>query len=274
MQVPLFNPENSMQQTDRLYSSHRLRRGAVGALVLLFALPGACTTYGPTDIGDRGGYPAGDSAVRVLSSIALTTTSETIELGETTHAISVPQDQFGTVILAAAPVFGSATPDVAIVNPADGRIFGVSAGTATITVTIGAITAQKTIKVVASPIRINEVQSNGNAPGGWVELVNPTNADIDVSGFVLTNSDLFQSVTLPHGTIIRAGKYLMVLESDFPGGLNAIDGVHLFSEFGVQGDSFAWIQRAQTSYARCPNMTGPFAVSAVETFNFSNACNL
>ena len=46
----------------------------------------------------------------------------------------------------------------------------------------------------------------------WVEIVNPTNATVDVSGWVIAagTSSLGASDPLPDGTRIRAGGYLVV----------------------------------------------------------------
>ncbi|MEP6780858.1 MAG: hypothetical protein ABJC26_13265 [Gemmatimonadaceae bacterium] len=142
---------------------HRLRLSAVAALLSLSALIGACSSYGPTDLSSRGGYPPGDSTTRVFSSIALTIALDSIEVGQTTFAISIPRDQFGFAIVAGAPLFGCITPNIATVNGQDGRVLGVSPGIATVTVTIGAVSAQKTVKVVAAPIRSNALQSRGRS---------------------------------------------------------------------------------------------------------------
>jgi hypothetical protein len=56
------------------------------------------------------------------------------------------------------------------VSPTTGAIFAVAAGTAAITATIGGKSAQQTVTVFSSPIRLNEISSRGDASTGWIEL--------------------------------------------------------------------------------------------------------
>jgi hypothetical protein len=121
-------------------------------------------------------------------------------------------------------------------------------------------------------IRINEIESNGDAPGGWVELYNPALVPTDVSGYLLTASDVFHGVLLPAGTSVPAQGYLVIDEANIPPGLSAADAVHLFSRFGVQVDMFAWETTPATSLGRCANGQGPLIATMAATRAAANAC--
>src|SRR5690606_16118171 len=62
----------------------------------------------------------------------------------------------------------------------------------------------------ATPVRINEIESNGDAVGDWVELINISTEPVDASGFSLRDSGDKAPVVLPVGTTIAAGGYLQV----------------------------------------------------------------
>jgi hypothetical protein len=124
-----------------------------------------------------------------------------------------------------------------------------------------------------SPVRINEVESSGGAPGDWVELVNAGDTPIDVSGFVVKDNDDGHLATIASGTTLAAGGYLVVdVETEFSFGLGGSDSARLFDAGGAQLDSYTWTEHAATTYARCPDATGSFAVSSSPTRGALNAC--
>ncbi len=64
----------------------------------------------------------------------------------------------------------------------------------------------------AAGLAINEVESNGD-DNDWVELVNTSSAPIDLSGWHFLDSDSTHTAyTLPAGSTIAAGGYLVVDE--------------------------------------------------------------
>jgi hypothetical protein len=126
----------------------------------------------------------------------------------------------------------------------------------------------------SSPIRINEIQPNGDAPGGWVELYNATPAASDLSGWAITASDSSNGFVLPMGVTIPAGGYRVLNESIFPLGLNAADAVHLFNRNGVQVDSFSWLATPATSFGRCPDGLGDFVTTTASSRGFPNVCRV
>jgi hypothetical protein len=208
----------------------------------------------------------------VLTTVRLALGASPIEVGEATTATATALDQFGVPIATAPPTFTSATPQIAGVQPTTGAILAIAPGATEITVTIEGKSDRRTVTVTMAPIRLNEVNPNGDRPGGWVEFVNPTSADVDMSGWTVASGDLWQSFTIPLGATIPAGGYLAVNEGTLPLGLKAADAVHLFSRFGVQVDAYRWSESPATSYGRCPDGGGPFVTTTAVTRKAANAC--
>jgi Lamin Tail Domain len=125
----------------------------------------------------------------------------------------------------------------------------------------------------APAVHINEIESNGGVPGDWIEIIN-TGANVaDLSGWrILDNDDTHVPYTLPAGTTIAAGGYLVVEEAAFGFGLGSADSVRLFNPTGALVDSYAWTAHASTTYGRCPNGTGAFTTTSRSTKGGVNAC--
>ena len=123
-----------------------------------------------------------------------------------------------------------------------------------------------------NPVRINEVESDGGVPGDWVELVNPTATALDVGGIVVKDNDDTHAYEIPTGTVIAPLAHL-VLEGDALGfGLGKDDSVRLF-EGDTLRDSTSWgPDHAATTWGRCPDASGPFAVTAESTKGAANIC--
>ena len=68
-----------------------------------------------------------------------------------------------------------------------------------------------------SPIMINEVLTHTDAPReDQIELYNPTNAPIDISGWYLTDSNSnYMKYRIPNGTLVPANGYIFFNETDF-----------------------------------------------------------
>lgn len=63
----------------------------------------------------------------------------------------------------------------------------------------------------STPIKINEVESSNGVPGDWVELYNPSASPVSVAGFTFKdNDDTHTAYTIPAGTLIAAGGYLVL----------------------------------------------------------------
>jgi hypothetical protein len=208
----------------------------------------------------------------VLTTVQVALVATVLEVGQASAVTATPLDQNDSLITAGAATFASSAPEVAGVNPATGAIFAIAPGTTQITATIGGKTGTRALTVFKSAIRLNEVKPNGDAPTGWIELVNPSVAPVDLAGWTISAGNVFQSFTLPAGTAIAPGGFLVIDETAFPAGLKSADAVHVFSKFGVQVDSFEWVADPVRTFGRCPDATGAFAPTTATTRNTANIC--
>jgi hypothetical protein len=238
----------------------RRRIITTGTLVLAALLGGGCGAYS---------YEAPSSTV---ASVSLALAANPLEVGQATVATTTARDQYGAQIDAGAPVYTSSAPEIAGVNPTTGAILAIAPGVAQITVTVQGKTDRRPVTVVMAAVRINEVAPNGDGPGGFVELFNPTGVDVDLSGWSISGSDVGQSFVIPAGAKILARDFLTVAEQTLPVSLKAADAVHLFSRFGVQVDQLSWATNPITSLGRCPDGTGPFVLTTLATRRAPNAC--
>jgi hypothetical protein len=123
-------------------------------------------------------------------------------------------------------------------------------------------------------IVINEVESNGDPVGDWIELYNPSSAPVDLGGHVVRDNDDSRGYVIPAGTQIPANGFLVVLESDLGFGLGGADAARLFRPNGTTlVDSYAWTTHAATTYGRCPDGTGALVTTASPTQGAANACS-
>ncbi|TAJ17161.1 MAG: lamin tail domain-containing protein, partial [Dehalococcoidia bacterium] len=130
------------------------------------------------------------------------------------------------------------------------------------------------VMAAVSDVRINEVESNGGTPGDWVEFYNSGATPADVSGLkFLDNDDTHAPYSIPAGTVIPAGGYLVLDEAQFGFGLGGADSARLFLADGVTlVDSYAWTAHAAITYGRCPSGTGAFASTTASTKGAANSC--
>ena len=208
---------------------------------------------------------------RVLTTVNVSL-AQAVEIGQLDTATVVLLDQYGAPLSAGTVTWTSSRPEVAGVSPTTGVILAISPGTAQISASVDGKTGQRTITVFKSPIRLNEIRSAGELPAGWIELFNPTEAPIDISGWRVTNANVLQGFVLPEGVIIPAFGFVAVNETLLAGGLGTADAVHLFSRFGVQVDAFSWTADVATSFGRCPDGTAAFVTTTEPTRRAANAC--
>ncbi|MDA0180378.1 hypothetical protein OJ997_08725 [Solirubrobacter phytolaccae] len=132
-------------------------------------------------------------------------------------------------------------------------------------------------------LRINEVESDGDLRGDWVELYNPLSDAVDVSGVVVSDGDDAHKLALPEGTRI-AGKGYKAIVTDAaatPGNfvLGAVDAVRLFApgttDLGAATpfDSYAWTQHAATTSGRTAPGAGVWRTTRESTFELPNTFN-
>ena len=119
--------------------------------------------------------------------------------------------------------FGLGQPDSATLYAADGSTVldtyswathaattygrcpdGTGAFTTTVASTRGAANS-----CPAPAVAINEVESNGGAPGDWVEIKNKSGSTVDISGYQVKDNDNTHIFTVPAATSLAAGAYFV-----------------------------------------------------------------
>ena len=219
------------------------------------------------------GSDYGTSPNRMIASINVALSNSELETGQTDTAVSTARDQYGEPISPGAVTYSSTFPEVATVQPTTGEVHAIQSGRTEIIATVAAISGRQTITVSSPPILINEVNPNGDLPGGWVEFFNPTARAVDMAGWTVASDDPAHPFTIPVGATIASGDYLAVNDQTIPSGLNAIGEVHLYNKYGVQSDAYAWTGNAPgTSYARCPDGRGAFVTTDTPTRKAVNVC--
>lgn len=124
-----------------------------------------------------------------------------------------------------------------------------------------------------TPVVLNEIETNGDPAGDWIELANTDQANTaDVSGWTIVDGDpSHDPIVLEEGTEIESGGYLGVhTEPHF--GLGGEDAVTIADADGAIVATHAWTAHSPTTIARCPDMTGDFADSSGGTFELPNTC--
>ncbi|HEX9085774.1 MAG TPA: lamin tail domain-containing protein [Gemmatimonadaceae bacterium] len=217
------------------------------------------------------GYSTGPAA-RVATAISVTLSATELETGQSGTATAVVVDQYGAPLDAGPVIWSSNFPAVAVVQPATGQILAVASGNAQIIAKFAGKEGHQAVTVSPPPILVNEVNTNGDSPGGWVELFNPLPEAVDMTGWTITSNDLDHSVSFAPGTIIPSGGHFVVEESSFPSGLNRTDGVHLFSRFAVESDGTSWSGGPLTTLGRCPDGQGAFHVTLAPSKGATNIC--
>jgi len=128
----------------------------------------------------------------------------------------------------------------------------------------------------AATLKINEAVSDGGTPGDWIEFVNTGAVPVDAGGLVVRDNAEVNPYTIPAGTWVAAGGYLVLDNgTHFAYGLGKGDSVRLFDTDGTTLlDSTTWPAdtHASPSWGRCPDATGDFAYTAAATKGAANDC--
>jgi hypothetical protein len=124
----------------------------------------------------------------------------------------------------------------------------------------------------SSPVRINEVESQGGTPGDWVELTNTGTTAVSLAGYVLRDSEdsADHAYTVPAGTTVAPGAFTVLDEAHFGFGLGKADSARLFDPRGQLVDSYTWSAHAASTYGRDPDGTGAFAETSQPTKGAAN----
>ena len=244
----------------------RVKRGLSAAVVAAFALVSGCS-----DNSYNAGGPTVEPTVPALTTVEVSLSFNTLEIGQVVTLAAKGFDQFGQSIAIGPATFASSNPGVVIVSANTGLTFGIAPGTVDITATVGNKVGHFALTITKPSIRINEVVSNLDVPGGYIELINPSDLPVDLGGWTVMMSDPQNFVVLPSGFIIPAHGYLTVNEINIPHGIASSDAVRLFSHFEVLIDQFDWRGNPQPNFSRCPELDGPFLVRSA-TRRAANDC--
>lgn len=122
-------------------------------------------------------------------------------------------------------------------------------------------------------VRINEIESKDGVPADWIELYNYGAATLDLSGWILSDSKKAHLYTIPAGTSIAGGGFLVFEQAVLGYGLGDADATRLFKPDGTTlVDGFAWAVPAATTYGRCPDGSGAFRSTTGATKGVANSC--
>ncbi|WP_316308621.1 lamin tail domain-containing protein, partial [Clavibacter michiganensis] len=104
--------------------------------------------------------------------------------------------------------------------------------------------------------------------------INPTAAAVDLSGWIVKDSDDTHVAVLPAGSSVAAGGFFIVEEQALGYGLGSADAVRLFAPDGATlVDQHSWTSHAPLTLGRCPDATGPFAETTSSTKGAANVCD-
>jgi hypothetical protein len=122
---------------------------------------------------------------------------------------------------------------------------------------------------------INEVESNGDVNGDWIELYNTRSfGSVNLTGAILADNNNGNTYTIGNVSI-AAGQYrAFYVDSSF--GLGDVDSARFFAA-GTQDlatatviSSYSWTTHSPTTYGRVPNGTGSFVITNGGTFAAAN----
>jgi hypothetical protein len=129
-------------------------------------------------------------------------------------------------------------------------------------------------------LRINEVESNGDARGDWVELYNPNPTAVDLTGVIVSDNDNTHQVTFPAGTTIPGDGYRAIVTDDASVsgyfGLGGADSARVFppgaTDLAAANpiDSYSWTEHAATTYGRDVPGAGSWETTDQGTFEAEN----
>uniref|UniRef100_UPI002356042A lamin tail domain-containing protein n=1 Tax=Corynebacterium appendicis TaxID=163202 RepID=UPI002356042A len=131
-----------------------------------------------------------------------------------------------------------------------------------------------------SSLVINEVVSNDDPVGDWVELANTDdNLDLDISGWkVLDDKDDHTPIVFPEGTKVESGGYFAFYTDGAANtpdgskgfGLGKGDSVRVYDAEGNPVAETTWEGHVLPSWGRVPDKTGEFAATGASTRGAKN----
>lgn len=111
-------------------------------------------------------------------------------------------------------------------------------------------------EVYKPQVVINEIQSNDkNGGADWIELANPSDMDLDISGIVIKDDDDSHGYVIPEGTIIPANGFWVVDDNALGFGLGKADAVRLFDNDTLL-QSVSWTSHTNPTLGLYPDVHG------------------
>lgn len=102
--------------------------------------------------------------------------------------------------------------------------------------------------MAAGNVLISEIASSGP---DWVEIENFGDEAVDISGWIMRDSDASHTCTIPDGTVLQPGEVLVLEENtDFDFGLGKKDSVNLYDKDQNAVDSYSWTKHADGTWQR------------------------
>lgn len=112
------------------------------------------------------------------------------------------------------------------------------------------------LNIVTNPVVVNEVQSKDpNGGVDWIELANPTDSDLDISGIVIKDNDDSHGYTIPENTVIPANGFLVIDEDTLGFGLGKGDSVRIYENDRLIG-STTWTDHTNPTWGLYPDVNG------------------
>jgi|GEM_PF-442277 len=120
---------------------------------------------------------------------------------------------------------------------------------------------------VEHTVFINEVESNDTVTDlDWIEIINTSNEDIDISGWFVTDDKGLERVKenkewrIKDGSVLKAGEILVIQHDDALDNLSLgkEDTVSLYNAGEKLIDSYTYSVHAVGTYSRVPDGTGEF----------------
>jgi hypothetical protein len=145
-------------------------------------------------------------------------------------------------------------------------------GTGGFGVTTATLGAPNACASPSTAVKINEVESNGDPVGDWVELKNISGTEASIGGWVFKDDDDTDSYTIPTGTVVPAGGYKVLDVSDFVFGLGGADSARLYDSSAQLIDAYSWTAHATQTYGRCKDGLGDFVDTKAPTKGAANSC--
>ncbi|MDX6534155.1 MAG: hypothetical protein QOF68_1899 [Gaiellales bacterium] len=124
----------------------------------------------------------------------------------------------------------------------------------------------------SADVVINEIESDDIAVPDYVELTNNGVAPVDISGYVIKDSNDGNAFSIPAATTLAPGGYYLAGTLGF--GLGAGDSARLFAAGDLVNpiDSYSWVSHAAATYGRCPDGTGAITATSSSTPGATNDC--